>query len=447
MRVPSIAKITLKRPNLTPEMKRRLAMAAPIVLALLVGAMSASNAVHSRFDWVPISHNNIVIDSALKLLLAIVLTVVAVCIVLPLAMAIHVVGKAAAGHFFGMRVLAVRLGPVLVTPWSITNRFELLAVHGWQDVLTGWVQFDDSPLATWKRPRGWQVAMGGGSATNLGVSFICALMSVFATGVWYVVLRQAVWLNLGAAIVNLIPFAVARFGYESDGKRLLTLVFDEGDGADAMMEKLRNEVVVGPIRPASWPRERETAWETSLRSTPASADGKAEQLETMVYLFLQGVDRGDSEVAWRWVQAMHHVIGSDPDNHDLAFETARVMCTLYAARWEKNAESASTIIGQVSPDSGMTFSPWYTVARAAVTLSEASEATISRQEGLESARALAGLAREQLTEPARLHGVDQLMQGIAQSIYSDADVELQKTAYFEPDAPSKPVIAPDVVAA
>lgn len=447
MRIPSIAKITLKRPNLTPEMKRRLAMAAPLALALVIGAMSASSAVHSRFNWVPISHNNIVIDSALRLMLATVLIAVAVCIVLPLAMAFHIVGKAVAGHFFGMRVLAVRVGPVLITPWSITNRFELLAIHGWQDVLTGWVQFDDSPLATWKRLRGWQVAMGGGSVMNLGISFICAIISVFATGIWYVLLRQAVWLNLGAAVVNLIPFAVARFGYESDGKRLLTLVFNEGDGADAMMETLRNEVVVGPIRPASWPRERETAWETSLRATPSSAEGKAEQLETMVYLFLQGVDRGDSEVAWRWVQAMHHVVGSDPENHDIAFETARVMCTLYAARWEKSAESASAIISQISPHSGMTFSPWYTVARAAVTMAEASEATVTRQESLESARSLAALAREQLTEPARLHGVDQLMQGIAQAIYSDADVELQKTAYFEAEAPAKPVIAPDVVAA
>jgi hypothetical protein len=351
-----------------------------------------------------------------------------------------------AGHFFGMRVLAMRVGPVLITPWSIGDRYELLAVRSWRDVLTGWVQFDDSALPTWKRIRGWQVAMGGGSAMNLGVSFLCAMISILASGFLYVLLRQAVWLNLGVAVVNIIPFVWKRFEFESDGKRLMTLLFDEGDGADDMMETLRNEVVVGPIRPASWPRERESAWETSLRSTPSSAEGKSEQLETMVYLFLHAVDRGDSETSWRWIQAMHHILSSDTENHDIAWETARVMCAIYAARWEKNPEAATASLEQISPTSGMTMSPWFTVAKAATLYAEAEGATVDRIEKLEQAKRVADIARDQLVEPARLHGVDQLMQGIAQSVHGDADIELQKQAYYEP-APTKPVIAPSVVAA
>ena len=49
-----------------------------------------------------------------------------------------------------------------------------------------------------------------------------------------------------------------------------------GDGADALMEKMRDEVVVGPLRPAAWPRERETAWETKLRSAAETDEGRAE---------------------------------------------------------------------------------------------------------------------------------------------------------------------------
>lgn len=213
------------------------------------------------------------------------------------------------------------------------------------------------------------------------------------------------------------------------------------------MERLRNEVVVGPVRPASWPRERETAWETALRSNPSTPEGKAESLETMVYLFVQGVDRGDSEVAWRWVQAMHHLIASDPDNHDIAFETARVMCALYAARWEKNAESAAEMLEKVSPASGMMMSPWYSVAKAATTLAEASTVTELRREAFEKAKAQAEAVRASLIEPARLHGVDQMMQGIAQSIYGDADIELQKQAYHEPAAAPKVVVGAEVFAA
>lgn len=447
MRIPKITNFTFKRPEITPDRKRQIAMSAPVILALVVGAMSASNTIHGWFAWVPISNDNIVIESILKLVFAVILTGFALGVALPLAMSVHVLGHAVAGHLFGMRLLAIRVGPVLITPWSIGNRFELLAVHSWEDIVTGWVQFDDSPVATWKRLRGWQIMTAGGSTMNLGVSFVCAMVSIFASGFFYVLLRQAVWLNLGVALVNIIPFVWAKYEFESDGKRLLALILDEGDGADVLMERLRNEVVVGPTRPASWPRERETAWETTLRQTPSSAEGKAEQLETMVYLFLQGVDRGDSETAWRWIQAMHHVISTDPTNHDVRYETARVMCALYAARWEKNAETAAQMMEQVSPESGMMSSPWFTVAKAATSFAESSLATFSQEEKLNETKTIAMQAMDQLVEPARLHGVDQMMQGIAQSIHGDADIELQKRAYFEPAPEAKPVIAPDVVAA
>jgi hypothetical protein len=430
MRLTKIA--SAKRPELklSPALRRKLAMALPVVFAALVGLMSAFASVHDRFNWVPISHENIVVDSGLKLALALVLLAVAVLVMTPLALALHVVGHAVAGHFFGMRLLAVRIGPLLVTPWAIGNRFEWLSIKSRMDLLTGWTQFDDSPLPTWKRARGWQVMIGGGSAMNLAVSFLCAIMSVFASDVTYVLLRQAVWLNLLVSIVNIVPFVWARFDFESDGKKLMTLFLDEGDADEQLMERLRNEVIVGPIRPASWPRERETAWETRLRQTPATEQGKAEQLETMIYLFVQGVDRSDSEVAWRWVQAMQNVLANEPRNHDIAFETARVMCALYAARWERNPESATQLIEQISPESGITANPWYTVARAATSFAESTVATFSAEEKLEEARRRAARALNQLIEPARLHGIDQMMRGIAQAILGDAQIELQKRDYL-----------------
>jgi hypothetical protein len=410
-------------------MMRKLAMAIPVAFALMVMLMSASAAVHDRFNWVPISNDSIVLDSALKLVLAIVLVAVAILVMLPLALATHVAGHALAGHLFGMRLLAMRIGPVLATPWAIGNRFEWLSVKSKQDLITGWVQFDDSPLPTWKRPRGWQVMIAGGSALNLSVSFICALLSLVASDVTYLLFRQAVWLNLVVAVVNIIPFVWSRIEFESDGKKLMTLFLDEGGGDERLIERLRNEVIVGPIRPASWPRERETAWETQMRQTPATESGKADQIETMVYLFLQGIDRSDSEMAWRWVQAMQTTLTANPENHDIAFETARVMCALYAARWERNAESAARLIEQISPASGMTANPWYLIARAATSYAESAAATFSAVEQLEDARRRAARASEQLAEPARLHGVDQLMRGIAQAIAGDAEVELQKRAY------------------
>lgn len=429
MRLPNISRARLSGPHLTAAVVRKLAMALPVAFALTVMLMSASSSFHDRFNWVPVNNDNLVLDSALKLLLAIVLMAIAILVTLPLALATHVAGHAIAGHFFGMRLLAMRIGPVLVTPWAIGNRFEWLSITSKLDLVTGWVQFDDSPLPTWKRLRGWQVMIGGGSALNLGVSFVSAMLSLFSSDITYLILRQAVWLNLAVAVVNVIPFVWSRIEFESDGKKLMTLFLDEEGGDERLMERLRNEVIVGPIRPASWPRERETAWETQLRQKPVTDDGKADQIETMVYLFLQGIDRADSEVAWRWVQAMQTALGNDPDNHDIAYETARVMCALYAARWERNAESAGRLMEQISPSSGMTASPWYLVARAATSYSESLDATFSAEEKLEEARRRAARASDQLVEPARLHGIDQLMRGIAQSIVGDAEVELQKRDY------------------
>ena len=439
LRLPNMKIDSYRAPTLTPKLARQMGMAAPVFAAGLVLLMGASSRVHGWFDWVPVTHGNIFVESALKLVMAIVLTAVAVFVVLPVAMAIHVIGHAVAGHFFGMRLLAIRLGPVLMTPWAIGNRFELLPVRGKMDILTGWVQFDDSPLPTWKRQRGWQVMAGGGSAMNLGVSFVCAMISVFTVGITYVLLRQMVWINLAVCVVNLIPFVREKYGYESDGKRLLALFLDEGDGAEALMERLRDEVVVGPTRPASWPRERETAWESKLRQMPASAEARPDQLEVMLYLFLQALDRGDREVAWRWVQAMHHVLGTDIANHDVAFDMGRIMCALHAARWDKDGEAAHALLEAIDLDSGMRYNPWYSVARAATLLAETGASDADVEKKLVEAVAAAELAHDALVEPAKLHGIDQLMQGIALAIKGDAETELQKLAYYaNQPAPAKP---------
>ena len=139
-------------------------------------------------------------------------------------------------------LLALRIGPLLVTPWAIGNRFEWLSIKSKMDLVTGWVQFDDSPLPNWKRARGWQVMIGGGSAMNLAVSFACAMISVFASDVTYVLLRQTVWLNLIVAVVNVIPFVWARFEFESDGKKLMTLLMDEGGGDQRRQYRRRHGV-------------------------------------------------------------------------------------------------------------------------------------------------------------------------------------------------------------
>jgi len=426
-----------KRPALTPRLARRLGMAIPVVFAAIVLLMSVSSGAHGLFDWVPVTHGNIVVESAFKLTLGIVLITAALLVVLPLSMAVHVIGHAVAGHFFGMRLLAVRVGPVLATPWAIASRFELLPIRNRMDIPTAWVQFDDSPLPPWKRQRGWQVMMSGGSALNLGVSFLCAMISMLAGGVIYVLLRQAVWLNLAVCIVNLVPFVWSKYQFESDGKRLLALLLDEGDGAEPLMERLRDEVVVGPTRPASWPRERITAWETKLRQTPATAESRPEQLEVMIYLLLHALDRGDHEVAWRWVQAMHLVLGADLSNRDVAFDTARIMCALHAARWDKNGEAAHKLLDALDLESNMRFNPWYSVARSATLLAEASSPGSPAEQKLVEAVGVAQFAYDGLVEPARLHGIDQLMQGIALSVKGDAETELRKLAYYADSAPKQ----------
>src|SRR4051794_2980396 len=275
MRRPSISLPTLvRKPQLSRAQLPHAAGAVVLLFAIATAVMSLSSSAHAWFDWVPVSNDQIVIDSALTLLMAIFLLVIAAAVILPLTMAIHTIGHATAGYFFGMRLLAVRVGPVLFTPWTVGNRFELLPISGKADLMTGWCQFDDSPLPTWKRLRGWQVMTVGGSGMNLLVSLVFSIMSIFASGVTYVLFREMVWLNLAACIVNLIPFVLPSLDFESDGKHLLALLLDADDGADALIEKLRDQVVVGPLRPASWPREREAAWEAKLRQTPATAEGR-----------------------------------------------------------------------------------------------------------------------------------------------------------------------------
>lgn len=446
MHLPSLNIEKYKRPRMTPLLARRLVMATPVVFVAMSLLMSASTWVHGLFDWVPVSHGNIMVDSALTLALAIVLIAAAGLIVLPLAMAIHVIGHAAAGHFFGMRVLAIRLGPVLATPWAIGNRFELLPVRGRMDILTAWVQFDDSSLPTWKRQRGWQVMVGGGSAMNLGVSFLCAMVSMLTVGATYVLLQQMVWINLAVCVINLVPFAWAKYEFESDGKRLLALFMDEGDGADALMERLRDEVVVGPTRPASWPRERVAAWESKLRQLPATAENRPDQLEVMIYLFLQALDRGDRDIAWQWVQAMHHILAADPESRDVAFDTGRILGALHAARWDKDGEAARKLLNSIDPGSEMRFSPWFAVARAATLLTGPSDEDVSVGESYAEAAATAERAHEALQEPAKLHGIDQLLQGIALAIKGDAETELQKIAYYDQTAPTpKPRFEPAAI--
>src|SRR3954451_16573555 len=104
----SVPQVSLSRESLP-----RVAIAGGVGALALVGLMSLVPAIHGLFDWVPVSSDMIVIDSALKLIVGLVLIAVAVAVVLPISMAFHTVGHAVAGHFMGMRLLAVRLGPIL----------------------------------------------------------------------------------------------------------------------------------------------------------------------------------------------------------------------------------------------------------------------------------------------------------------------------------------------
>ncbi|HRA47622.1 MAG TPA: hypothetical protein PK819_06110 [Thermomicrobiales bacterium] len=438
MRIPQISVPSL---TLSKEQAPKIAIAAGAALVVLVGLMSVVPAVHNRFNWVPISNDQIVIDSVLKLIVGLVLTLVAVFITLPVAMAIHTIGHAVGGTLFHMRLLAVRLGPVLFTPLSVSNRFERIPIASRRDLLTGWAQFDDSPLPTWQRLRGWQATIAGGPALNLLVGFLAAMASFFAAGYSYVFLRQILWLNIGMCIATLIPWVWERFSYTSDGKLLMALVLDADDGADDLMETLRNEVVVGPLRPASWPRERESAWELKLRSLPATDEGRSEQMETLVYLFLHATDRGEKDTAWRWVQAMHHLIAQDANSGDIAIDTGRIMCALYAARWEKNPISARNLLDSVSPVAGLRNSPWYAAANAATLTAAAMLPTAEQPESLVDAKSTADLAAEQLHVPAKLHGVDQMLLGITEAVLHELGIALEQHALRQPASQRTPASA------
>jgi hypothetical protein len=92
MRLPNVSAARLTLPELNAALARKLAIVLPILFALTTAGMSASASFHDRFNWVPISNDNIVLDSVLKLCLALILLAVAVLVTLPLALATHVAG-------------------------------------------------------------------------------------------------------------------------------------------------------------------------------------------------------------------------------------------------------------------------------------------------------------------------------------------------------------------
>ena len=403
-----------------------LAAAAPIVFALAVLAVAASSGLRERLAWVPVEHDNSVVDALLTVVVAIAFLVVAAVVVLPLSLVLHQAGHAVAGRLMGMRVLAVRVGPILVEPSSATGVVTRLPLRRWDDLLVAWTHLDDSPLPAWKRPRGWLVVMAGGAALNLSVSFVCAMWSIFAGPVGYVLLRELVWINLAICVVALLPIAAR--GIESDGRRLYTLLMDRDD-ADALVERLRNEIVVGPTRPAAWPRERIEAWKAAIRQRSAAVEHREEQLELAVYLMLHALDRGDRDAAWQWSQALQALLDGEDGSAWLAGDLARVVLALHAARWDQQVDTARRHLGRIESGAEVVRSPWHMVAEAAVTLGELPGAGIDRVDRLEDAQALAERAALALAEPAKLHGVDQLMRGHAQAVASDAAVELQRLAY------------------
>lgn len=118
----------------------------------------------------------------------------------------------------------------------------------------------------------------------------------------------------------------------------------------------------------------------------------------------------------------------------MAGDLARVVLSLHAVRWDQQADTARRHLDRIAPGAAFRRSPWHMVAEAAVVLGESAAATFDRVDLIESAKRLAEGAASALVEPAKLHGVDQLMRGHAQAIAGDADVELQRLAYHAGDA-------------
>lgn len=407
---------------------RFVGMAVPVGFALLVLAVAATPSLRDRLAWVPVANDNSVVDAFLAVSLGIVFLVVAAVVVLPIALAIHQAGHAVGARLVEMRVLAVRIGPVLVEPQSPTGHVTRLPLRDRDDLLVAWSHLDDSPLPAWGRPRGWLVALASGPVLNLAVSFVCAMWSPVASPMGYVLLREMVWVNLAVCVVALLPIPIRRLGVESDGVRLLTLVRN-GDEADALIERLRDEVVAGPTRPAAWPRERLTAWETKIRRMPVTAERRDEQLELGVYLMLHALDRGDRDGAWQWSQALQALLGAPATGGSMAADVAGIVLAVHAARWDRELDTARRHLDRIAPTSAIAGSPWHTVAAAAVAVGEAQSAGDDRDERLGAAPARAEKAVARLTEPAKLHGIDQLLRGIAQAVAADADVERQRLAY------------------
>jgi len=172
------------------------------------------------------------------------------------------------------------------------------------------------------------VVLAAGPGLNLAVAFVCAMWSIFAGPVGYVLLREMVWINVAICLVALLP--ITGRGIESDGRRLYTLLMDRDD-ADVPIDRLRNGIMVGPTRPAAWPRGRLEAWETAIRRMPAAAEHREEQLELAVYLMLHALDRGDRDAAWQWSQSLQALLGSEPGTDSVAADLARVVLSLHAA--------------------------------------------------------------------------------------------------------------------
>jgi fumarate reductase subunit D len=91
-RLAGLRAIKPRRPDRTV-----LAAAAPIVFALSVLAVAASSGLRERLGWVPVEHDNSVVDALLTVVVAIVFLVVAAVVVLPLSLVLHQAGHAVAG--------------------------------------------------------------------------------------------------------------------------------------------------------------------------------------------------------------------------------------------------------------------------------------------------------------------------------------------------------------
>jgi hypothetical protein len=71
-------------------------------------------------------------------------------------------------------------------------------------------------------------------------------------------------------------------------------------------------------------------------------------------------------------------------------------------------------------------------------LAEAANPGAPAEQKLTEAVTAAEQGHDALKDPAKLHGIDQLMQGLALAVKEDAETELQKVAYYATKAAEKP---------